>query len=120
MKERYSLRYKKKRRYFFYKGKSLTLTEWAKEVGMNINTLYKRVHVLRHSFEQALLTETYKKVDRTSFTFPTELMTETLENRIMIPKTICSYFGCPKELSLQEKRFGDRCIRHQKQNLKIA
>lgn len=30
---------------------------------------------------------------------------------------ICSYFGCAKELTLQEKLCGDKCMEHQKQNL---
>lgn len=38
------------------------------------------------------------------------------EDEIKIREKYCIVFGCGKLLSLDERRFGNKCIKHQKQN----
>ena len=46
--------------------------------------------------------------------------TETFEDKITYHPTICSQFGCSKELSLQEKLFGSKCTSCQRKEIKIV
>lgn len=48
-----------------------------------------------------------------------KINTETNEDYIPISHEICSSFGCSKELSLQEKLFGNKCTRHQREEIEI-
>lgn len=103
-------------KYYKYKGERLTLNGWGRKLGINNCTLYHRMK-RGWSFEDALLTQIRKSQRRTVDLFipqPEKIITETNEKTIFITKEICSVFGCSKELSRQEKLFGNKCINHQK------
>jgi hypothetical protein len=96
-------------------GKSMKLTDWAKFLGINERTLYCRFSRGIMTYEDCFSMEVVKRkrvtIDlgiRTPF-----MNTETNEDLLIIKEQVCSWFGCHKKLSLQEKLFGNTCINHQ-------
>jgi hypothetical protein len=96
-------------------GKAMKLSEWAKLLGINLCTLRTRINRNKTSIEEIF---SRKVVVRKRVTIDLGMRqphvnTETIECDLIIKPQICYWFGCHKELSLQEKLFGNTCINHQ-------
>lgn len=110
-------------KFFRYDGKNLTIREWSKICGLNEATLYYRLVVYGWGIKESLLTKARAKREITNnliiLNAHEKINTETIEDEIFIHPTICKTFGCKEELSLQEKLFGSKCTRCQRQEIKI-
>ncbi|MEO7048885.1 MAG: hypothetical protein ABI091_26520 [Ferruginibacter sp.] len=108
---------------YLYNGKSKTIAEWVAYTGITKSTIYSRLYRGK-TFREAIgyPPKVVGKKRRYGLDFTNYIYTYkdgyyskepgTDENSIEILPEICSYFGCRKELNMNEKLCGTRCCDH--------